>query len=129
MGVHDLLKLYKHGYSKVTDHASREVRFGRLTREQGMALVRAHERQPARYGDLFAQWLGATPRSLEFMYNQHRNPAFWQQTRPGSWTFNGWSARQDPTEQPDGLPRLFEANSSLARGRDAQYITIGKGWP
>ena len=35
MNVHDLLKLYKHGYSKVTDHACREIRHGRLNRLRG----------------------------------------------------------------------------------------------
>lgn len=128
LGVHDLLKLYKHGYSKVTDHASREIRFGRLTREQGLSLVRAHEQRRPFHSELFAQWLGATPRSLEFMFDQHRNSAFWQQTQPGSWTFNGWSARQAPTPAASAQG-LFEANSFLERGRDVAYITIGKGWP
>ena len=32
MNIHDILKLYKHGYSKVTDHATREIRHGRLSR-------------------------------------------------------------------------------------------------
>ena len=30
MNLHDILKLYKHGYSKVTDHACREIRHNRL---------------------------------------------------------------------------------------------------
>ena len=41
LNLHDLLKLYKHGYSKVTDHACREIRHGRMTRVQGLALVGA----------------------------------------------------------------------------------------
>ena len=43
MNLHDTLKLYKHGYSKVTDHACREIRFGRLTREEGLHLIKKHE--------------------------------------------------------------------------------------
>ena len=39
MNLHDYLKLCKHGYSKVTDHASREIRHGRITRNQGIDLV------------------------------------------------------------------------------------------
>lgn len=129
MDVHDLLKLYKHGYSKVTDHASREIRFGRMSRDEGLALVRAHEQQAPRYLNLLAQWLGATPRALQFMFDQHRNLAFWHQMQPGAWTFNGWSTRQSPSTPGLTLPRLFSANSTLERGRDAAYITIGKGWP
>ena len=34
MDIHDQLKFYKHGYSKVTDHACREIRFKRIDRKQ-----------------------------------------------------------------------------------------------
>ena len=30
--LHDVLKYYKSGFSKVTDHACREIRYGRLNR-------------------------------------------------------------------------------------------------
>ncbi len=129
MDVHDLLKLYKHGYSKVTDHASREIRFGRITREEGIALVRKHELQPLRYADLFSAWLGVTPRSLQFLIDQHRNPRYWTQTSPGEWEFNGWSRQRPVTSLAPPQEGLFKATDALEYDRDAQYITIGKGWP
>jgi N-acetyl sugar amidotransferase len=46
-GAHDVIKIRKHGYGKATDDACREIRYGRLTREQGLDLVRAHQREPA----------------------------------------------------------------------------------
>ena len=52
MDVHDLLKLYKHGYSKVTDHASREISFGRISREEGLTLVRKHELADIQFSNL-----------------------------------------------------------------------------
>jgi N-acetyl sugar amidotransferase len=42
-GAHDVIKFHKHGYGKVTDDACREIRFGRLTREQGIDVVRTHQ--------------------------------------------------------------------------------------
>ena len=36
MNLHDQIKLFKHGYSKVTDHATREIRFGRLKRSEAI---------------------------------------------------------------------------------------------
>lgn len=133
MDLHDVLKLYKHGYSKVTDHASREIRFGRLTRTQGLALVRDHERKSSRYAGQFCEWLGVTPRALGFLMDQHRNPVFWTEERPGSWAFRGWSSRQDvdgPSTAPDVHESgRFEANSTLEYDGDSQYVTIGKGWP
>lgn len=133
MDIHDLLKLYKHGYSKVTDHACREIRHGRLPREQGLALVRVHEQAPLKYLDLFCEWLGVMPRSLQFLMDQHRNPRFWRQIEPGKWGFNGWSVQREQIEAADPssleLPEIFRANDRLEYGRDAKYITIGKGWP
>ena len=37
--VHDLLKFVKFGFSRATDHASIDIRNGRLTREEGIRLV------------------------------------------------------------------------------------------
>jgi N-acetyl sugar amidotransferase len=46
-GAHDAIKIRKHGYGKATDDACREIRYGRLTRQQGLDLVRAHQSRPA----------------------------------------------------------------------------------
>lgn len=131
MDLHDLLKLYKHGYSKVTDHASREIRFGRITRKEGLALVLKHEQKPLSYSSQFCEWLGITPESLQFMLDQHRNPEFWAPVKPGKWKFSGWSQRRDSVgELSDGAsPDIFEATNTLEYDRGAKYITIGKGWP
>lgn len=135
MDLHDLLKLYKHGYSKVTDHACREIRFGRISRDEGLALVHKYELAPLAYIDQFCEWLGMTPRSLEFMLNQHRNPEFWQQIEPDKWKFNGWSQQRNDNQSiqdnynPLKSPIIFEANSLLEYKQEAKYITIGKGYP
>ena len=66
----NVLKLYKHGYSKVTDHASREIRFGRITRDQGLALVKKHELEEIEHMELFCEWLGRKTKSHEFFNEQ-----------------------------------------------------------
>jgi N-acetyl sugar amidotransferase len=132
MNLHDYLKLCKHGYSKVTDHASREIRFGRITRGEGLALVRFYEQKPLKYLDKFLEWLGIIPSSMKFMINRNRNKRFWNQVEPGAWEFNGWSQMQDEDSSMyagQNLPDIFEENNRLEYDRDANYITIGKGWP
>ena len=133
MGVHDLLKLYKHGYSKVTDHACREIRFGRMTREEGMALVKAHELNNDPHLKLFAEWIGAGEKALQFVLDQYRNNQFWDLSRTRQWEFRGISTMADNAEQalqpPTNAESVFVSNSSFARDRDNKYITIGKGWP
>ena len=133
MNLHDQLKLYKHGFSKVTDHACREIRHGRLTREEGLALVKKHEQISMEYSELFMDWLGVNDRSLQFIMDQHRNLNFWSQPKFGQWQFNGWSSQNDAnntdSSQDYDTPIIFEVNDKLESNKDANYITIGKGWP
>lgn len=128
MGVHDLAKLYRQGFSKVTDHATREIRHGRLTRSQGLALVQQHEQVAPPYLEQFCQWLGMQPDGLQFVLNQHRNPLFWTEKKPGQWDFHGWSTMggaPDPAVPDMG----FLSNDSQERDRGAHYILIGRGYP
>ncbi|NUU03196.1 N-acetyl sugar amidotransferase [Herbaspirillum robiniae] len=130
MGLHDQLKLYKHGYSKVTDHASREIRHGRLMREQGLALVRDRETVTAPDGEKFCEWLGVDRRGLQFMMDQHRNPTFWTQSRPGEWIFHSPHEGSEEKMATANAPIPdFSATHSLAMGEQDRYITIGKGYP
>jgi N-acetyl sugar amidotransferase len=128
MDLHDSIKLVKHGYSKVTDHASREIRHGRLTREQALALVKRHEDQPLKYGDKFLEWLGINQGGLDFIINQHRNLLFWEQTSPGIWHRIAGKDHVDVEEicQLNGI--RFKSNDELSRAEQDGFITFGKGW-
>ena len=133
MDLHDLLKLYKHGYSKVTDHATREIRHGRLTRAQGMDWVRKHEPANLKYMELFEAWLGVDARGLQFILDEHRNRANWIETAPSQWQFNGHSKRWEVAEgKPPTAPGAaanFRATNQLAQGKNPRYIVVGKGFP
>lgn len=130
MDIHDLLKFYRHGYSRVTDHASREIRHGRLTRSQALKLVRHHEIQPARYLDLFANWLGMDNASLQFMLNQQRNPKHWQTSSPGEWQFKGWSTLADDSAVSTVVEGFeWQQHSQLEHDQGRNYIILGKGYP
>ena len=40
---HDYFKFIKYGFGRTTDHASLEIRYGRISREDGLKLVKKHE--------------------------------------------------------------------------------------
>lgn len=130
MDLHDYLKLVKHGYSKVTDHASREIRHRRITRCEGLELVKRFELQRTQFDDLFSNWLGITKHGLEFLIDQHRNENFWFEKSPGNWSFKGWSTLQTSIGEIQELTvPSFHANSVLDDRTHPTYITIGKGYP
>jgi len=57
-GIHDYFKWLKFGYGRATDNASILIRLGKLTREEGIKLVKQYEgKLPQRYLDEFlSQW-------------------------------------------------------------------------
>lgn len=133
MNLHDQLKIYKHGFSKVTDHACREIRHGRLTREEGALLVKHYEQSPVEYSSLFSAWLGIEQRSMQFILDRHRSPRFWNQPEVGRWVFNGMSVRQELNGLKDAgaceLLELAKVTDQFESDEPPSYVTIGKGWP
>ena len=125
MGIHDYLKMIKTGYSRVTDHACREIRHGRLSRIQAQRLVSWYQNKPIPFQDLFYNWIGMNERSFNFVANQHRNKQFWHEAQPGSWQYNG--ALTDVTKLDDFIN--FVCTDEMSCGDSERYITIGKGYP
>lgn len=82
-GLHDYIKFLKHGYGKVSDHASREIRLRRLTREQGIALVARYRDRVPTDVPAFLQWAGMTEGELFAAVDAHRDPRIWKQTGSG----------------------------------------------
>ena len=128
MNLHDHIKLIKTGYSKVTDHATREIRHGRLSRETASKLVSFYQHQPFQFDELFYEWLGVKENSFHFVLSHLHNKRHWSQSDPGTWHFRGRRMENVSHLDGDAAP-IFMANSSINRGKDAGYITIGKGYP
>lgn len=42
-GLHDYLKYIKFGYGRATDHASRDIRLGRMSRKKGISMVKKYD--------------------------------------------------------------------------------------
>ena len=64
-GAHDVIKLRKHGYGKATDDACREIRFGRLSRDEGHTLAQAYHGRPAPDFGMLARFLGVSEDSIQ----------------------------------------------------------------
>ena len=53
-GMHDYFKWIKYGFGRATDHASLDIRYGKISREEGKKLVREYEGKiPTRYFEEF----------------------------------------------------------------------------
>ena len=133
--VHDYIKFLKHGYSKVLDHATREIRLGHMTREEGIQLVSSYIDTKPQHIYLFLEWIGMTENAFHYIIDQHRNPDIWQ--RNDKWE---WELKVDLLA---GLKKTMSAEAALSSSkpytpflhtgiknssdRTDRYILIGKG--
>ena len=77
-GLHDYLKYLKYGYSKVTDHATREIRLKRITREKGIELVKKYSNIWPDDINIFLDWVGMEEKNFFSYINNFRDPQIWQ---------------------------------------------------
>ncbi len=130
MDIHDYIKLCKHGYSKVTDHASREIRFGRISREHGLELVKIYENKKLKFSKLFTQWLGIKDESLNYLFNRFKNPEYWKRTDASSYEQNLLSSKIKISKRKDTIKKKFFFTKTDKINLDSQpkYIIFGKGY-
>lgn len=130
-GLHDWIKYLKWGFGKVSDHASREIRLRRLTREDGIQLVHRYQQvQPADL-DVFLEWIDMTQSQLIGHIDRFRDPRIWGKD------LNGWRLL-DSVEAHANDPRV-EANRLVISGTcdyrvtscdedRSGYVVNARGW-
>jgi N-acetyl sugar amidotransferase len=84
--VHDYLKYLKFGYGRATDDASMEIRHGRMTREEGMEMVRRYDSREPSTLKSYCDFLGITKEEFYRWIGPMRDVRFWQRSREGEWT-------------------------------------------
>ncbi|MDW3206326.1 MAG: N-acetyl sugar amidotransferase [Alphaproteobacteria bacterium] len=77
-GLHDQVKMAKHGYGKARDHACRELRLKRLDRGSAQRLVQRYEHADASDGQALFDWLEISESEFWNRIDRHRNPRVWQ---------------------------------------------------
>jgi N-acetyl sugar amidotransferase len=135
--VHDYIKFVKYGYGKVVDHACREIRLRRMTREQGVVFIQKYMFKRPKNLKLFTDWLNITENAFHFVIDQHRNPKFWQRDDNWEWQFNPAILQLISLAGDDSVAlELKEPYSDfqltkvgVSTDQNGEYILIGKGRP
>jgi N-acetyl sugar amidotransferase len=83
-GIHDLLKYVKFGYGRASDHASKDIRAGYMTREQGIEMVRKHDHVVSSDLAYWLNYVGMTEEDFWKTANGFRDPRVWRQEN-GAW--------------------------------------------
>lgn len=89
-GAHDLLKFIKFGYGRATDHSSKDIRTGYLSRVEGIEMVRKYDSVVS--NDL-AYWLDYVNMSEDEFWSTadgFRDPRVWWIENNVWWKFDIW---------------------------------------
>lgn len=81
--LHDHLKKIKHGFGKIIDHVSRDLRLGKINREQGLTLINKYHHNPLENMNDFCQFFELSNERLFNIIEQHRNKSLWETTHQG----------------------------------------------
>ena len=83
--VHDYQKYLKFGYGRATDDASMEIRHGRMTREEGLEMVRRYDHREPNSLEMYCDFLGITKDYFYGLVDHLRDPAIWRRDAGGVW--------------------------------------------
>lgn len=97
-GIHDYLKFVKIGYGRGTDHASKDIRDGKITRKEGIELVMQYDSvRPTKDLARWLDYVDMTENDFNKIADGFRNPSVW-------WVENGYWRKHCI----DGKERNFE---------------------
>ncbi|MEK7165663.1 MAG: N-acetyl sugar amidotransferase [Patescibacteria group bacterium] len=84
-GLNDYLKFLKFGYGRATDHASIDIRFGRMTREEGIDMVMKYDHQEPYDIEIYMRYSGLTKNEIYKAVEKMREPRAWNKNKKGQW--------------------------------------------
>ena len=127
--LHDYLKFVKHGYGKIVDHASREIRLAQMTRSEAFELLERYLYVEPHFQQKFYDWLGVTETAFRYLFNQFRNRNFWKQTDLLRWDYiNPFQSWKHPIKiEARTFSPYLETSKGVSTDSDDDYIILGKG--
>ena len=86
--VHDYLKYLKFGYGRATDDSSMEIRHGRMTREEGIELVRQYDSMEPSTLETYLKFMKVTTEEFYEWIAPMRDISLWEQDSATGWKVN-----------------------------------------
>ncbi len=84
-GLHDYMKYIKFGYGRASDHASKDIRTGYMSRETGIEMVRKYDH--VKPGDLagWLEYVDMTEAEFDRIADTFRDKRVWSKDDRGNW--------------------------------------------
>jgi len=79
VGLHDYLKFTKYGFGRATDHACLDIRNGRISREEGLELVKKYDGKYPSYAiKNFMEYSGMTKKEIDKVIDSFTNKSIFK---------------------------------------------------
>jgi len=112
--INGMIKLLKFGYGSATDKASLDIRSGKITRDEAIALVKEFDGHCAeRFVERYCDFLGITPEEFWKTIESYRGN-MWQKDNEGNWELKNpiWK-QQVPATDTDVKKVIQRLNEEL----------------
>lgn len=118
-GIHDWMKFVKFGYGRASDHASKDVRDGYITRAEAVEHVRRYDHvKPRRDLERWLDYVGMDEAEFDRVADGFRNPRTWWIEEGQWWKDTLWGGPEPfgpvAREDPEFLAR-FARTAAAAR--------------
>jgi len=84
-GIHDYMKFIKFGYGRATDHVSKDIRAGHMSREEGIEIVRRCDHVKPCDLQRWLKYVNMTEGEYDQIADTFRDPRVWWKEN-GQWT-------------------------------------------
>lgn len=89
-GIHDLMKFVKFGYGRASDHASKDIRSGDMTREEGIEMVRKYDSVVSADLEYWLKYVNMEHDTFWKIADTFRDPRVWWIENNKWWKDNIW---------------------------------------
>jgi N-acetyl sugar amidotransferase len=110
--VHDYLKFLKFGYGRATDDVSTEIRHGRMTREEGIKMVKEYDANEPSTLPTYLEFLGLSKEQFYDLVEPMRDLNIWEKVN-GEWKMKDSVANHVYTQ--------FMGNARVLQGEDRTF--------
>lgn len=116
--LHDEIKYRKFGYSKINDHVAREIRFGRISLQEGLKFIQIYQQKKLPNFSWFFNWIGIDEYKFWAYIDSHRSSGVWKKEN------ETWSLKCSPNQI-----KITEKHRIVSLKKDDKKIVFEENTP
>ena len=89
-GIHDYMKFIKFGYGRASDHVCKDIRAGKMSREEGIEIIKKMDQVKSKDIYRWLDYVGWTEEKFDYVADTFRDPRVWWIKDGQWWKDNIW---------------------------------------